>query len=154
MPKEILDQIVETLNNLHQDKIEFHNQRYDDLIKEHHKLTKMLDNLYLDKLKGRITESAYDRFYTSLRDQVTEIKIQLEGLQAAEDNYYITAKYVLDLSSRAYEMFIGSEVDERRQLIKLVLSNLCLKDEKLVYDVYKPFDLFIKCTERSGWLPE
>ena len=29
----------------------------------------MMDNLYLDKLKGRITESEYDKFYTSLRDQ-------------------------------------------------------------------------------------
>ena len=84
----------------------------------------MMDNLYLDKLKGRITESEYDKFYTSLRDQVTDISIRLEQLQEAEDNYYITAKHVLDLINRAYELFIGSEVEEKRQLIKLVLQNL------------------------------
>ena len=33
------------------------------LIKEQKNITKMIDNLYLDKLKGRITESEYDRFY-------------------------------------------------------------------------------------------
>ena len=35
--------------------------------------TKMMDNLYLDKLKGRITESEYDKFYTSLCDQMPKI---------------------------------------------------------------------------------
>ena len=43
-------------------------------------------------------------FTLSLRDQMTDISIRLEQLQEAEDNYYITAKYVLDLSTRAYEL--------------------------------------------------
>ena len=83
----------------------------------------------MDKLKGRITESEYDKFYQSLRDQMTEISIRLEQLQEAEDNYYITAKYVLELVNRAYELFVSSEVEEKRQLIKLVLSNLRIEGE-------------------------
>jgi len=61
----------------------------------------------------------YDRFYQSLRNQVTDISIRLERLQDAEDNYYIIAKYVLDSTNRAYDLFLSSEVEERRQLIKL-----------------------------------
>ncbi len=113
----------------------------------------MMDNLYLDKLKGRITESEYDKFYTSLRDQIADISIRLEQLQDAEDNYYITAKYVLDLTSRAYELFMSSEVEEKRQLIKLVLQNLSLKDDKLVWEAHKPFDLILECSERQLWRP-
>ena len=45
-------------------------------------------------------------FTPHLRDQLTDINIRLEQLQEAEDNYYITAKYVLDLVNRAYELFI------------------------------------------------
>ena len=37
----------------------------------------MIDNLYMDKLKGRITESEYDRYYTTFRDQLTDITIGL-----------------------------------------------------------------------------
>ena len=76
-------------------------------------------------------------FTLSFREQVTDISIRLEQLQEAEDNYYLTAKYVLDLANRAYELFIGSEVEEKRQLIKLVLSNLRLEDEKLLWDAAK-----------------
>ncbi len=83
----------------------------------------MLDNLYLDKLTGRITESEYDRFYTSLRDQLTDLNIQLSQLQEAEDNYNITAKYVLDLANRAHDLFESSEV----------------------------FDVLLNCSDRQAW---
>lgn len=110
-----------------------------------------MDNLYLDKLKGSITESAYDRFYQSFRDQLTDVTLKLERLQEAEDNYYITAKYILDLTNRAYDLFKSSEVDEKRQLIKLILSNLQVDGENIVYEAQKPFDLILNCSERQAW---
>lgn len=151
MPEDILQQILETLNTLHQDKIEFHNKNFDRLTSEQKSLTKMMDNLYLDKLKGRITESEYDKFYQSLRDQLTDVTIQLEQLQDAEDNYYLTAKYVLELVNQAYDLFMSSEVEEKRQLIKLILSNVRLVDENIVYDAQKPFDLILKTTDSKLW---
>ncbi len=111
----------------------------------------MRDNLYLDKLKGRITESEYDKFYQSFKDQSIDINIRLEQLQEAEDNYYVTAKYVLNLTSRAFELFKSSEVEEKRQLIKLVLSNLRIENEKELYDIQKPFDLIVNCHDRQFW---
>ncbi|GMU19842.1 MAG: hypothetical protein AMXMBFR12_10330 [Candidatus Babeliales bacterium] len=128
MPQDVIDQTLETLDELHQNKIEFH-----------------------DKLRGRITESEYDKFYTSLREKVTDISIQLEQLQEAEDNYYITVKRVLELVNYAYEIFISSEVEIKRQLIKLVLQNLQLKDENLLWEASSPFDLILKSSDRQEW---
>jgi hypothetical protein len=82
---------------------------------------------------------------------VTDISIRLEKLQEAEDNYYLTSKHVLDLVNRAYELFIGSEVEEKRQLIKLVLQNLRLEDDKLLWDAAKPFDLILESSDRQQW---
>ena len=151
IPDEILNDIVETLNAVHQSKIEFHEKHFDKLNKEHKEIIKMLDNLYFDKLKMRITESDYDKFYTSLRDKLDTVNIQLAKLQDAEDNYYITAKYILDLSKRAYDLFKSSEVEEKRQLIKLILSNLRLSGKNLVFDAAKPFDLILDCTDHLVW---
>ena len=151
IPKEIVQQITETLNEVHQGKVEFHNKEFNRLTKEQKNLTAMIDNLYLDKLKGRITEDEYDRFYRTMRDQLTDITVLLEQLQEAEDNYYFTAKYVLEIVNRAYDLFVSSEVEEKRQLIKLVLSNVRLDDENVVWDVQKPFDLFINATDSKRW---
>jgi len=76
---------------------------------------------------------------------------RLARLQDAENNYYITAKYLLDLANRAYDLFDGSEAEEKRLLIKLVLSNLRVKGDKVVYDVNKPFDLILECNYSQVW---
>jgi site-specific DNA recombinase len=151
VPNDILEQIVETLNTVHHDKIDFHTKQFDTLTNEHKSITKMMDNLYLDKLKGKITDDHYDRFYESLRTQRDDINARLSRLEAAEDNYYITARYILELANRAYELFVSSEVEERRQLVKLVLSNVRLEAENIVYDVQKPFDLFKKAHDSQSW---
>jgi len=74
-------------------------------------------------------------------------------IQEAEDNYYISAKYLLELSNRAYELFKSSEVEERRQLIKLVLSNLRIEGKEVRYEGVKPFDTIIDYADRQAWLP-
>ncbi len=154
MPKEIALQIIDTLEEVHKNKAEFHAKRFTDLTKEQISIAKMMDNLYLDKLKGRITESEYDKFYTQFRDQVEDVTSKLAQLQEAEDNYYVTTKCLLEVSSRAYDLFMSSEVEEKRQLIKLVLSNLQVDDGKIVYDVQKPFNLIVNCSDDQVWRPQ
>ena len=151
MPKNILQQITDSLNSVHKDKIEFHNKHFDQLTSEYKALTKKMDNMYEDKLEGKISEDQYDRFHKKFRDQKDDISLRLEKLQDAEDNYYITVKHVLDLASRAYELFLSSEVEEKRQLIKLVLSNVRVENEKVLYNVRAPFDSIMNCHDRKSW---
>ena len=110
-----------------------------------------MDALYEDKLDGKITDDQYDRFHEKFRRQKDDISARLDKLQDAEDNYYITAKYLLDLSNRAYELFKSSKVEERRLLVNLVLSNLRVDGEKLLYDVNMPFKLIMDCHDRKSW---
>ena len=74
-------------------------------------------------------------------------------MQEAEDNYYITAEYVLKIANKAYELFKSSEVEERRQLIKLVLQNPRVEGKNVVFDLQKPFDTILKYADRRLWLP-
>ena len=123
--------------------MDFQNKQFDDITKDRKMTTTMMDNLYTDRLKGRITEEGYDKFFQSLRDKITEIDTRLSMLQDAEDNYYITAKYLLELAKHAYDLFIRSEVEERRQLVKLVLQNLRVEGKTVRYEAVKPFDTIL-----------
>lgn len=147
----ILDEIITTLAKVHENKIDFHNSQFDKLTKEQKDLTRMMDNLYLDKLKGKISDEKYDKFYESFTTQKDDISLRLSQLQEAEDNYYVTAKYVLELTKHAYDLFTRSEVEERRQLITLVLQNVRLDGKKIVYEAQKPFDEIINATSRNLW---
>ena len=74
-------------------------------------------------------------------------------LQEAEDNYYITAKYLLELANKAYDLFKSSEVEERRQLLKLVLQNLRVEGKTVRYDALKPFDTILNYSDHQSWHP-
>lgn len=49
-------------------------------------------------------------------------------------------------------MFEVAEIDERRQLIKLVLSNLTLEGRKLRYEAIKPFKTILDFSDCQQWL--
>lgn len=154
LPKDIFQEIQGTLAEVHHNKMAFQTKQFDELTKEQKNITLMMDNLYLDKLKGKITEDRYDGFYESLCKKMDDANARIARLQAADKDYFITAKYILKVSSRAYEIFESSEVEGKRHLIKLVLQNLKLDGETIVYEAHKPFDLIINCSEDLLWRPQ
>ena len=151
MPKNIKDQIIETLKEVHENKMDFHNKQFDKLTRRQKELSKMMDNLYMDKLRGKIDEEKFDSFHQMFTQEKEKIASQLSQLQEAEDNYYLTAKYVLELTDKAYDLFMGSELEERRQLLTLVLQNLKLDGKKVLWELRKPFDLIVEATDSIKW---
>ncbi|HEX6976862.1 MAG TPA: hypothetical protein VF185_00695 [Patescibacteria group bacterium] len=100
----------------------------------------------------RITEDKYDKFYQSFCDRIAEIDTRLAMLQGAEDNYYITAKYILELANRAYDLFKSSEIEERRQLLKLTLQNITLGGKTVRFQAQKLFDTILNFADSPSWL--
>lgn len=151
VPEKYMSEILANLKEIHNDKVEFHNQHFNDLTKRKKEITDSLDNLYYDKLKGSITDSWYDKFFTNLKEQEAEVDSKLSALSNAQDNYFITANYILELSKRAYKLFQSSGIEERRQLLKLVLSNMTLDGKKVRIVAQKPFDTIFDCANRLSW---
>jgi len=59
---------------------------------------------------------------------------------------------LLNLCSRAPELFKSSKVEQKRQLINFLLSNLKLRGKKLEFKLKKPFDVLVNLDYRSNWL--
>jgi site-specific DNA recombinase len=153
MPQEVADQITATLNELNHHQATLHKQQLNKIQTDQKTLTTMIDNLYLDKLKGRITESEYDKFYQNLTTEQTELHTRLTKLQHANNDYFTTSQYTIQLLSKSYDLFNRSEVDQKRHLINFVLSNLQINDGNVLYELRKPFDLISKCSEDIEWRP-
>ena len=66
----------------------------------------------------------------------------------------ITVKTVLDLAKRAKEIYESSKVDEKRQILNFLFSNLEMKDKKAIITLREPFDKLVavsdhpKCRKR------
>ncbi len=79
---------------------------------------------------------------------------KISRLGFADEEYYLTSEYLLQLANRAYDLFISSEAEEKRQLIKLTLQNLKLEGKKVEFELVKPFDKVFACAGSQDWLPE
>lgn len=154
VPKEIIEEITTTLKVNHEDKSDFRKTQTDRLYKEREVWAKRKEQLFIEKLDGSITSDEYTSHYNNFIEKIADIDAQIAQLEQAEDSYYINANYLLELANRAYDLFMSSEVEEKRQLIKLTLRNLRLEGRKVRYDFVKPFDQIFLYADRQRWLPD
>jgi hypothetical protein len=56
------------------------------------------------------------------------------------------------LASRAAEIFARSKVEQKRQLIAFVFSNLQMRGKKLEFSMRSPFDLMVNRASYASWL--
>jgi site-specific DNA recombinase len=58
---------------------------------------------------------------------------------------------LITLASETYKTFHGSEISQKRKMIKFVFQNLELNGKKLETFLCFPFDIFEKTTTRTEW---
>jgi hypothetical protein len=66
--------------------------------------------------------------------------LQLEDHTKGNQNFHITANKLIDLASRAWEIFESSEVQEKTQLLNFLLQNCELQGKKLSFKLKIPFE--------------
>jgi len=101
---------------------------------------------------GRITQDEYDKKANELKQRQYKLNDKLKRVIAADESYSITLITLLNICSRAPELFESSKVEQKRQLINFLLSNLKLRGKKLEFEIKKPFDVLVNLDYRSNWL--
>jgi len=154
IPEEILIDLKERLQKSLEAKKIYHNESIENIKKEYTKIQTRLDNLLNMRLEKSITQDEYDKKAYELKQSQYDLNLKLKQYTEADEKFGITVNYLLDLASRAYELFESSKVEQKRQLINFLLSNLQLKGKTLLYEVNKPFNAILNANECSDWLPE
>lgn len=75
----------------------------------------------------------------------------MERLEEADRSFYLTASYLLQLFKHGDKIFEVATHEEKRELLKLVLSNLNLKGKTVRFTPNEPFATVLKLSERSTW---
>ncbi len=153
IPEDIAAQTIKTLEELHTHQITLYKQQLNKVVQDEKSLSTMLDNLYLDKLKGRITDNEYDKYYQKFTSDQKNLYDKRITIEKANSDYFITSQYIISLLSKAYDLFKSSEVDQKRHVIKFLLQNLQISDGKVLYELRKPFDYILQSSEDTEWRP-
>lgn len=153
VPEYALVELKEKLQTSHEAKQDFHNTSIEAIDREYQDIQKKLDVLLDMRIQQSITQDEYDKKATELKQRQYELNISKKQHTKADEDFAVTVSYLLDLSARAYKLFESSNVDQKRELINFVVSNLKLEGKKLLFDLKQPFDAIYSANIHSNWLP-
>jgi DNA invertase Pin-like site-specific DNA recombinase len=127
-------------------------QRISDTKQRLAALRTRMDQMYEDKLDGKIDEDFWTRKMKEWREQERGLESQLASFntQITTDTV-LTAKRVFELANRAHFLYLTRNSAERGQLLRSVLLN-CATDGVSLWPTYrKPFDMIFEHARTENW---
>jgi DNA invertase Pin-like site-specific DNA recombinase len=111
-----------------------------------------MDQIYEDKLEGKIDEGFWARKQADYREQERQLEAALSAAKASVSaDYVLTVKRVFELASKAHFLYLTRTLADRGQLLKSVLLN-CTTDGTTLSPTYrKPFDLIFERARNQEW---
>ncbi len=141
-------EITEGMKEIGENENRFYRKSINTLKTDHDKYEGRIRKMYEDKLDGRITDEMYDSFLREYKEKQAEILEQMKDHSDADEQFYITANMTLNIAKRAKEIFMSSEVEEKRQFLGFLLQNCILNGKKLDFTMRSPFNLMLNNTDK------
>lgn len=151
--KSAVNEILGDLKQKHDNDQQYFRAVIENSKAEHAKLKRRLDAAYEDKLDGRITADEYDELAKRYKAEMESLDRKV--VQASSDDYesfVLDSEYLLKLSEFAPLLFKSSNAPLKNKLLKILLSNLEIKENHLSYKRWSPFDALASCIETQSWL--
>jgi site-specific DNA recombinase len=111
-----------------------------------------MDQMYEDKLDGKVDEYFWTRKTNEWREQERKLESDLSSLkvQVPTENT-LTVKKILELANKAHFLYLTRNSADRGRLLKSVLLN-CETDGVSYTPTYKkPFDLIFERAKNEDW---
>jgi DNA invertase Pin-like site-specific DNA recombinase len=112
-----------------------------------------IEQAYLDKLDGKITEAFWAAKASEWNQEEQQILMAVQGVEQQSPERILDGVRILELANKAYFLYLKQPPVEKAKLLRIVLSN-CKIDAASVDPTYrKPFDLIFQRARNKEWLP-
>ena len=132
-------QLRNDLNETHAGKNDFYMSQRRELAARRKQLSNRQQNTYDLLADKSITLEQYNENNARYAEELSEIQRREERLDKADQQFYVTAGYLLSIFVHAEKLFEVAQTDEKRQIIGLILSNLQLDGKKFTFTLKEPF---------------
>jgi DNA invertase Pin-like site-specific DNA recombinase len=153
MPEDKRQKVLDALKVAHKARTHQSDTHFEELQRREASLRTQLDRLIEYGLDGSITKDEFTKLKDKKRFELNEVHIRLANINKVDVTYVDSIAAILELTSRASDLFIRSNMDERRRFLKLIYSNLALDGRVVRYNYLKPFEILAKYASHSSVLP-
>ena len=136
-----MDWVAEALLRTHADDQAAHEDARRRLEVEHDRLERRIEEMYLDKLDGRVEAAFFDRKAAEWRREAERLRATIDQHRSAARTYCHEGVQLLELARRAPQLFEKQEPREKRRLLNFLLSNCSWKEGTLDAKFRQPFDV-------------
>ncbi len=147
----IKDWLVRELQDRHADADLYHQQRIAQLEGELKRITHRLEQLYLDKLDGKVAERFWLEKSAAWQAEQDNILNELRRHKPANPTYLDDGSNLLELASKAYHLYAKQNSEQKNNFLKILLSNCTLRDGTISPTYKKPFDILAQGTQSRNW---
>ena len=149
--EERLAWLREALLRSHSDEQAYHTGQLEALNAQYATIQRRLDQAYMDKLDGKITEEFWQAKLTEWRKEQDGIQDQIARHQRANHHYFEQGLKIFELAQAGLRQYDTKTEEERRNLLAFVLSNCILNDVTLTPAYRRPFCLFAEGPLLKEW---
>ena len=152
VPEEVADTIVASLDS---DRARSDSERQKRMESTKQRLAVLrtrMDQIYDDKLDGKIGDEFWARKMNEWREQERRLESEMSCLKLGiTEDSILTVKEILELANRAHFLYLTRNHAERAQLLKRVLLN-CDTDGVSLWPIYRyPYDLISQRVRNQEW---
>ena len=152
IPEDAYIQVSDILRKNHEEKKHSYHKEMATLESEIIKYQQRKERVYEDHLDGKITQEFYDKKFSEFDIQLKLKQEARESLELSDDDYYLSVSHLLKLARDLPTLFEKAEIQQKRVLLKMVVSNLELDGTLLGWKYKKPFEIMASCNEMNSWL--
>lgn len=152
VPEGIAHKIVESLQTSHEQTETMRQEQAAGAQQRLATLRTRMDQIYEDKLDGKISEALWERKQAEYREHELALETSLASLSSpVKHDNALTVERVFELANRAHSLYLTRNTAERADLLKSVLLN-CTTDGATLSPAYrKPFDLIFQRAKTEDW---
>lgn len=152
IPEEAYQEVSTSLRQVHEDKKRMRSQLMSGVESEIERYQTRIDRIYEDYLDEKIPEDLYKRKSEEYRQKQRNLQFKREKIELVDDDYFATISHLLTVGKDAKKLFIKADIQQKRELLKLVLSNFQLDSEQLRWKLKEPFKTMALCNKNQTWL--
>ena len=148
--EEITNWIGMALKESFEDEKKFHRIAITDLRAKYDKIQARIENIYLDKLDGKITNEFWTQKDTLWREEQKQIQIKMEKHEKADASYMLTGIRTIELTQKASLQYSRLSTEKKRKFLNILLLNSRLDGETLIPEYRQPFDIIAQIGNLKG----
>jgi len=139
------DEVFEWVRTALRDSHAEQQQECEAAIQRHRAESERLQNrihaMYIDKLDGKIDDAFFRRMSAQWRDEQLRCEHEIGLIDSADRDYLDGGVRLLELARDAQRLFAKQGPEEKRKLLKFVVSNSTWQHAVLTWSLRQPFDL-------------